>query len=335
MKTGVFTVARPALAVVALASLLSSTAAHACACGCGVFDVGAASIMPSNSETGFSAWFRFNTIDQNRNWERGAQAPADDNGDKRLQTEFYTLGGQYRLNHAWTVMADLPIVSRRFTRIDDDGGVTGSAGSLYTGRLTALGDVAVTAMYTGLSADMSTGLGLGLKLPTGDSTGPRGPAGGAQFDRDSLPGTGSTDAILTAYHVGRLDATGRFGWFGQARYQFALATRDSYRPGNELNTSLGASYDLGAVGPVTRVAPVLSLINSLRAHDSGTNADPLNSGYERLLIAPGVNMRLGKLRLYADIELPIYQHVNADVVPGQSGQLVAGHLFNATLSYDF
>ncbi len=334
MKTGAFT------AAVALSVLLSSTSAHACACGCGVFDVGAASIMPSNSDTGLSVWLRFNTMDQNKNWEGGSQAPAADNGDKRIQTSFYTIGGQYMITHKWTVMADLPIVSRALTTIDGDGGVTGTAGSIYTGRLTSLGDLAVTAMYTGLSEDMSTGLGLGVKLPTGDASGPNGPAGGAQFDRDTLPGTGSTDVILSAYHVGHLDRAAKLTWFAQTRYQIALATRNAYRPGNELDASLGASYDLasfglGGTGPIAKVAPVLSLINSLRARDTGDNANSLNTGYERLLIAPGINLRAGRVRLYADIELPIYQHANSDVVPGASGQLVAPHLFNATLSYDF
>ena len=323
------------LAGAALATLLSSTAAHACACGCGVFDVGAATIMPSNSDSGLSVWFRFNPMDQNRNWQGAKAAPADDSGDKRIQTDFTTSGGHYMLTRRWTVMAELPIVSRALTRIDDDGGVTGTAGSLFTGRLTALGDLSVTAMYTGLSADMSTGLGVGLKLPTGDARGPNGPAGGAQFDRDTLPGTGSSDVILSAYHLGRLDRAGRLTWFAQGRYQIAFATRDAYRPGNDLNTSLGVSYDLGAAGPITRVAPVLTLINSLRARDTGANASPLNTGYERLLIAPGVNLRMGKVRLYADIALPIYQRVNVSGEPGDSGQLVAPHLFNATLSYDF
>ena len=321
-------------AALAAAALLTSSSALACACGCGVFDVGAASIMPNTSDSGLSVWFRFNTMDQNKNWENGSSAPASDNPDKRIQTDFYTIGGEYRITHKWTVMAELPIISRALTTTDD-GTVFGAAGSVYTGHLTSLGDLQVTALYTGLSADMSTGIGFGLKLPTGDSTGPNCPLSGAEFDRDTLPGTGSTDAIFTAYHVGYLDSEGRLSWFSQARYQIAFATRDHYRPGNELDASLGASYDLGAAGPITKVAPVLSLINSLRAHDTGDNASSLNTGYERLLIAPGINLRAGKVRLYADIELPIYQHANSDVVPGASGQLVAAHLFNATLSYDF
>lgn len=330
--------ARLAGVALAAATLLASSSANACACGCGVFDVGAASIMPSNSDSGLSVWFRFNTMDQNKNWEGGSQAAASDNPDKRIQTDFYTIGAQYMINHKWTVMAELPLYRRSLTTTDD-GTVFGAAGSIYTGHITDIGDLQLTAMYTGLSADMSTGIGLGLKLPTGNYTGPVGPLGGQIFDRDSLPGSGSTDAILSAYHVGHLDHAGKLSWFSQARYQIAFATRSgptgTYRPGNELDASLGASYDLGGAGPVSKIAPVLSLLNSLRARDSGTGANPLNSGYERLLIAPGINLRAGKVRLYADIELPIYQHTNSDVVPGQSGQLVAAHLFNATVSYDF
>ena len=104
------------LAGAALATLLSSTSAHACACGCGVFDVGAASIMPSNSDTGLSIWLRFNPMDQNKNWQGTQAAPAADSGDKRIQTNFYTIGGQYMINRNWTVMADLPIVSAELAR---------------------------------------------------------------------------------------------------------------------------------------------------------------------------------------------------------------------------
>ena len=58
------------------------------------------------------------------------------------------------------------------------------------------------------------------------------------------------------------------------------------------------------------------------------NPIPTDSGYDRLLIAPGGEIRLGILRFYADIELPIYQHVN-----GQ--QLTAPYALKTIVSYDF
>ncbi len=328
--------ALPAFALLTAVAL--PALAQACACGCGVFDIGVSTMMPSDTNTGFSAWFRYSYMNQNQNWEGDNKAPAADNGDKKITTSFYTVGGQYMINRSWTVMVELPTYQRAL-KTTDDGTVYGAAGSVYTGHLTDIGDLQVMATYTGLSPDLSTGLTFGLKLPTGNSTGPNGPLGGAEFDRDSLPGTGSTDVIVGGYHAGRLTRDNRLSYFVQARYSVAVMTRNDYRPGNELDAAVGATYDLGAIGPLTKVAPVLQILNSYRAHDSGANADPLNSGYERVLIAPGVDMRLTKrLRLFADIAIPLYQHTNAAsnvAIEGTAGQLVAPQLFKIQLGYDF
>jgi hypothetical protein len=326
-------------AVAAVVLTAAPSAALACACGCGVFDIGSGSMMPTNAQPGLTVWFRYDEMNQNQNWEGSHKAPAADNGDKRIETSFYTVGGSYVINHNWTVMAELPVYQRAFTTTDD-GTIFGPAGSVYTAHLTDIGDLQVMAMYTGLSPDMSTGLGLGLKLPTGNYTGPNGPLGGPEFDRDSLPGTGSTDLILDGYHVGGLSRDGKLSYFVQARYQIAFATRDSYRPGNEFDSAIGAAYNFGQVGALTKVGPVLQLLNSYRDHDSGVNADPPNSGYERLLIAPGVDLRLNKIDFYLDVEVPIYQFTNSaqgavKIIDGSSGQLVASPLYKVRVAYSF
>jgi hypothetical protein len=316
---------------------LAPGAALACACGCGVFDVGDGTIM-SNSTSDASVWIRYSYMDQNQNWEGGAKAPAGDNQDKKIVTNFYTVGGQYRISPAWTIMAELPIYQRALTTTDD-GTVFTAAGSVYTGHDTAQGDLQLMATYTGFWSSPNTGLTFGVKLPTGDFTGPKGPLGGLEFDRDSLPGTGSTDVMLGGYHAGQIGgATSRWSYFVQARYQLAVAERDSYRPGNEFDSAAGVTYDLGSFGAVTRVAPVLQVLNSHRDHDSGTQADYLNSGYERLLLAPGVEVRFNHVRLYADVAIPLYQHTNAAAnlaIEGTSGQLVAPELFKVQAAYDF
>ncbi len=319
--------------------------AYACACGCGIFDVGANVLagMPTASDTGFSVWFRYSYMNQNQNWEGNSRAPASDNGDKDINTSFYTVGGEYMINSDWTVMAELPVFARHLRTTDDQfGSVTGVPNSVYTGKLTDLGDLQLSALYTGLSSDMSSGLSFGIKLPTGNDTGPNGPNGGAEFDRDSLPGTGSTDLMVGAYHVGSLTPDEALGYFVQGRYQFAVLTRDttlgSYRPGNELDGAVGLTYDFGAQGPFADVLPLLQLLGSWREHDTGTGADTLNSGYRRLLIAPGIELRLQQFRFYADVELPIYQDTNAAARPaieGTAGQLTASVLYKAQIAYDF
>jgi len=316
---------------------LTPNTAWACACGCSVFDVGASTMFPGESDTGLMVWLRYSYMNQNQNWEGGSKAPASDNGDKEINTEFYTFGGQYQINSDWTVMTELPIFDRQLTTTDD-GTVAGPAGSVYTGHITDLGDLQISGIYTGIAEDLSTGITFGVKLPTGNFTGPKGPLGGLEFDRDSLPGTGSTDLMIGAYHVGTFTDSLPLGYFVQARYQFAVLTQDQYRPGNELDGAVGVSYDFGEAGPFDKIAPGFQLIGSYRDRDTGANADAPNSGYRRVLAAPGIELRIGKVRAYADVELPIYQFTTAAenlAIEGTSGQLIASALYKVQLSYDF
>jgi hypothetical protein len=311
------------------------TNALACACGCGVFDVGV-NTLPSGA-TGLTVYVRYSYMNQNQNWEGSSKALASDNSDKEIQTDFYTVGADYMVSDNWMVMAELPIYQRALTTTDD-GTVFGPAGSIYTGNLTAMGDLEISGVYTGLSSDMSTGLSFGIKMPTGDYTGPNGPLGGAEFDRDSLPGTGSTDVMLGGYHAGSLTADDALTYFVQGLYRIAFLTRDQYRPGNELDAVAGLSYDFGAMGPLSKLAPTFQLINSYRQRDSGANADPLNSGYERVLLAPGIETQFNNLRVYANVAFPVYQYTNAAssvAIEGTSGQLTAKTLLTIETAYDF
>ena len=319
-------------AALASAIALVPSASWACACGCGIFDVGAIS-LPLQTE--LLTYFRYDYMNQNTNWEGSSKAPASDNHDKDINTSFYTVGADYMVSDNWMVSAELPTYARHLTTTDD-GTVAGPAGSIYTGKLTDLGDLQLSGMYTGFSEDLSTGLGFGVKLPTGNYTGPTGPLGGREFDRDSLPGTGSTDLMFTGFHSGALTVDQSLSYFVQARYQFAVLTRDSYRPGNELDAAAGLSYDIGPLGVLDDVAGVLQVIGSDRERDSGANADPLNSGYKRLLIAPGVTLQVNHFRFFADVELPIYQYTNAAssvAIEGTAGQLVASTLYKIEVAY--
>lgn len=313
-------------------ALLLPATASACACGCGIFDVGDGTVMPGSSDSGLTVWLRYAHMTQDQLREGGHRADQGDNPDKRIATDFYTIGGQYMINRKWTVMAQLPLVDRTFTTTDD-GTYAASDGTINSRHITDLGDAMVKLTYTGLSSDMTTGIGVGVKLPTGRYTAPAGPLGGTGFDRDTLPGSGSTDLQVHAYHVGRIK--GALSYFVQAQYQFAVAKRDDYRPGNEADAALGVTYDLGTNAKGLGIAPTLTLLGSVRNHDTGGNSDPLNSGYQRLLLAPGVKVHLGrKLSIYGDVEFPVAQYVRYDdPASGVSGQLTAPVQFRLQLNY--
>jgi hypothetical protein len=327
------------LSPLAFSAALAPSQSLACACGCGVFDAGPTSLMPTNSDSGYSVWFRYSYLDQNHNWEGSAKAPNSDNGDQHIETNFYTFGGQDMINRDWTVMAELPVFNRQLTTTDDgNGDATGNPNSVYNAKLTAPGDAKIMGVYTGFSPDMSIGVLGGVKLPTGDWHGPNGAGGGPEFDRDSLPGTGSTDLMFGGYYTDGLNADGSLSYYVQATYQFAVLTQQNYRPGNEIDGAAGLIYSFGSFGRITKVAPVLSLISSVRNHDNGANSDPLNSGYQRLFIAPGIEVAMDKVNLYADIEIPIYQYTNSAQsvnLEGTSGQLVAPFAVKVQLGYSF
>jgi hypothetical protein len=325
-------------AVVGAALSFAPALALACACGCGIFDVGGASgIMPGFEEGDYSLYFRYDYMNQGTNWEGDSKAPRSDNQDKNINTSFYFTGAQWHVNPDWMLMAELPVYARHLTTTDD-GTVQGPADSVYTGKMVSLGDLQLMADYTGLFADKLTGLIFGLKFPTGDFTGPKGQLGGYEFDRDSLPGTGSTDLILGAYHDGVLTSDGLVGYYGQIRANVPLATQGGYRPGNEFDAAAGVDYTFAQVGRFRSISPVLSFLTSYRQRDTGPAADFFNSGYFRVLAAPGVQFRFANLRLYADVELPLFQHTNAAgslAINGSSGQLVASALYKVQLNYDF
>ncbi|HEV3109513.1 MAG TPA: hypothetical protein VGY99_03385 [Candidatus Binataceae bacterium] len=295
----------------------------ACACGCGVFEVATPSLIPNGA--GGTVWFEYDFMNQYINWRNSQPSSSGANSDKQIRTHFLTVGAQYMFNRNWGVMATVPYWIRLFRTQGDSGGIDQFNHANF-------GDVRIWGMYTGLQEDMSLGLLGGFKLPTGDHT-------YEHFDRDTSIGTGSTDLLLGAYKegtfpskVGNIKLTFRerpFSYYAQAGFDYPFLTTGNYVPGKEFDASVGAIYDFGKVGFLKELAPILSLLTSVRAHDMGAeSAQPPGSGYERLLIAPGGEIRFSIFRLYSDIEFPIFQYMNGN-------QLTAPFLLKTIISYDF
>ncbi|MGC8535285.1 MAG: hypothetical protein ACP5QR_07090 [Rhizomicrobium sp.] len=297
------------LAVTALLVGLGPRTAYACACGCGVFDVGTASLFASGA--GGTVYVEDNFMNQRQNWHGAADAPSTANPDRKIRTNFMTLGGQYMFNRSWGVMAQLPVWQRHYATV--------SSGVLNRFDHTALGDIRVMGVYSGFSGDMSTGIIFGSKLPTGD-TAFKG------FDADTQIGTGSTDLLLGLYHQGGLDEDANWIWYGQLMSDTPLLHRPGYEPGAEVDAALGAYYNSWYVGSESKLAPLFQVLASVRMSDHGNLADPANSGYRRLLLAPGLEFDTGRFRIYGDIELPIYQDV-------RGYQLIAPEQFKLVVSY--
>ena len=68
---------------------------------------------------------------------------------------------------------------------------------------------------------------------------------------------------------------------------------------------------------------------SERTRDHGANAaDPVASGFQRVLLVPGLEYNAHPLMVYADVERPVYQHFTGN-------QLAASLLYKVSVSYHF
>jgi hypothetical protein len=304
---------------------LLPTLSFACACGCGVFDVGTATMLPTGP--GGVVYLEDDYMDQNQNWVGSHAAPASANTDKEIETNFGGVGFDYQFNSDWGMAVKVPYWDRIFRT--DIG--TPSVPDVTTYRHSALGDIRVVGRYTGFSSDLSTGVTLGLKLPTGDWTYPN-------FDRDTSIGTGTTDLLLGGYHLGGFRGNSHLKWFAEALLDKPFNYREGYKPGTETDAALGMLYDGIRLGQSASLAAVLQVIGSYRSHDSGVNADPPNSGYHRVLLSPGLEASFGQWKVYGDAEYRLYHYANAAssvAYEGTQGQLVATWLFKFMVSYSF
>ena len=297
-----------------LAAILVPSEGLACACGCDVFDVGTSSMFPTGQ--GGMAFLEYDYQDQYRNWSGTSPAPAANNDDKDIQPQFFTFGLQYMFNTSWGVQIGVHYDFRHLRTTDD-------AGAVVTRNWSQLGDVRVRGIYTGFVPDMSAGVTLGLKLPTGDYS-----YDSSVVDRDSQLGTGSTDILLGGFYYHHLDANYRWTWFAQAELDVPVLTQDQYRPGLELDAAAGIYYNGLSIGRV-RISPVAQVVFSERTSDSGANAaNPVASGFQRILLSAGIDIHIHPVDIYADAELPVYQGFTGN-------QLAAPVLFKVILSYMF
>ena len=297
--------------------MLAPGVVHACACGCGVFDVGTSSMLPEGP--GGMAYLNYDYQDQNQNWSGSSSAPAANNGDKKIETHFVTLGLQYMFNRSWGAQIELPYWNRTFVT---DLNFGSTPANVVSRTWSGLGDIRITGIYTGFSEDLSSGVTFGLKLPTGSYT-----RDSDVVDRDTEIGSGSTDILLGGFFRHQLTSNNSLSWFAQGLLDVPVLTQNQYRPGTEVDAAAGVYYNGWSLGRA-KITPIAQVIGSERTGDIGAEASPDNSGYRRILLSPGIECHLHPVKIYADVELPVYNHVTGN-------QLVAPVLVKVSVSYMF
>ncbi len=291
---------------------------YACACGCGVFDVATEGMLPRG--LGGMLYIEYDYQNQNVDMLGDKRAPASANPDKKIATSFYTAGLQYYFDRAWGFQIEVPYDDRQFKTT---GGATGN--DIITTDWSDLGDIRIHGLYSGFFPDQSAGVDFGFKLPTGkwghnDAY--------DDVDRDSELGAGGTDLLLGGYYRNNLTTDGTIDYFIQGELDVPMFTQDQYRPGVEWDSAAGV-YLNGLRSGHFRLSPIAQVIYSVRGHDSGANAaNPTQSGYERILLSPGLELDVHPFTVYADVELPAFQTFHGP-------QLAASWLAKVIVSYHF
>ena len=204
----------------------------------------------------------------------------------------------------WGFSATLPFVDRDHLHIHHHHGE--ALDEQWNFR--KLGDMRVTGRYQqslpGSDAAPRTAGGfLGLKLPTG-KTGVANDEGDVA-ERSLQPGSGTTDLVLGGYFHQQLAGSGA-AWFAQAQLQLPLNSSDNFKPGSQF------ALDLGYAHPVTARLSALVQLNVVgKGRDSGSEAEPEDSGGRFVYLSPGLSYKFSDRFLgYAYYQHPLYQYVN-------------------------
>ncbi len=206
----------------------------------------------------------------------------------------------YSPNRNWGVNVALPWFDRPHATIAE--GDT----QISTSRDRGIGDVRILGRYSGFDSQRTTGLLFGVKLPTGEFSDrfDSGPQRGAIVDRGLQLGSGTTDAIIGAYHFGAFSQD--WGYFGQFLLQQPLDYRDGFRPGTGININVGVRYTANST-----IVPQLQINARVEKRELGPNADIENSGASLIYLSPGITWNpTHRLSMFVFFQAPLYQRVN-------------------------
>ena len=308
------------------AMLVASSPVRLSACAsCPSGDVGTSYNFPDG--TGGMEWMQYNFESQSQNYSGFNRAPADANHDKLIQTSTMIAGFQYFWNEKWGFQVLVPSANTlyRYSQHNDEHAEEHAeeeheGEEVVTKQWWAMGDIRLNAIWTGLSKDQSTGINLGVKLPSGNWTEPN-------VERSVQVGTGSTDILFGFYHRHRITSDARWSWYSQAQLDAPVIFQGGYTPGIAIDVAVGVYYTGLRIGNV-KVRPIAQALFTTVGSDSGPAASGQNNGFQQLSIAPGIEFELHPVRLYTDVAMPVMNNVSGN-------QLIAPAQVRVIASYSF
>jgi hypothetical protein len=249
--------------------------------------------------------------------------------EKQTINRYITLGLNYIPNPNWNFNLQVPFIDRSH---DTYGVATNpltpdQISGAYVG---SIGDLRFIASYQGLLPTHNLGIQLGIVLPTGNYGGPNAdgtgivgrnpvafnsgpnsqkPSPDNLLDTSLQAGTGATRIVVGAYYYQAVSQD--FDAFINGQFGAAVAHElndpgADYRPGNQLDVSLGARY---AANP--KIVPQLQVNITHKSPDQGVLADTISTGGTVIYLSPGVGASItDKLQLFGFVQIPLYSKLD-------------------------
>jgi hypothetical protein len=273
-------------------------------------------------------------IDQDH--PRGAPIPNEHHTEVSTLNRIATAVVGYAPTNRLQLSAAIPYVSRDHFHLASSHSHSGTLAEQHntipeSWDLRGTGDVVLQARWKALSRKPLTHSGLwligGVKLPTGSDE--LHNAAGETAELPVQPGSGTVDGIAgVAYQGGfsaRTFASGPLGnfavvpWFVTATYTFRGGATRGYRLGDELQLNTGGVY------PLTRHLDALAQLNARIRDRDRIDDEPEEeqfTGGTFVYASPGLRFSLSRAAVYALVQLPIYQHVDAVQVTSNANYVI-------------
>ena len=297
-----------ALTATLFTCLLFSPAQYALACATCGCTLSSNAAMGYTSQPGWQFTLQYDYINQNQlrhGTGTAATVPIDHELEDKTTNQYITAGLLYAPNSKWNVNLQIPYVIRDHTTYGDyDPAQPLEASGSHS---SSLGDIKLIGSFQGFLPTHNLGAQLGVQFPTGrhgeSVSFSSGPMAGEPLDTSLQPGTGATDVIVGTYYYQAISQD--FDVFGEAQFQSAVTSSDSFRPGNRTTVTFGLRYEAFPTW-----IPQLQFNVSHKTHDQGENADVDNTAGTAVYISPGASVAVTKkTQLYGFVQVPVYRNL--------------------------
>ena len=275
-----------------------------------VVDLSYRYIRQDNSKKGSSS-FSGNVDVSKVEFESGLIEPEHHREFKTIN-ELGQLDISYGITERFTLSVSVPFLNDRHhehndgvdNSILDPGEFTNQDGS------NGFGDITVLAKYAVIQTTKHLVIaGAGVKFATGEYKLKN--SEGAINEPTIMPGTGSTDAILSALYNFSL-IPNKLGLFASASHRFTTENSLDYEFGDSTFIDAGVSYQLNE-----KINLITQINTRISRRDEFLGMDVPNTGVTFINVTPGVVLTASEnVSLYTHVQIPIYQRVNeVNLVP--------------------